>query len=136
MRLLRITLASASPRRYELLRSLGLRVDVVVSGYEEPPCSDLSAGRTCGAARRRKAAQNAGGAAGAGGGGARFGRGHGRRSRWARPGQAARRGRGRSYARNAVEPRRTPFIPRSHLRPHPPHRGSKNASRPRFASIR
>ncbi len=44
MRLLRITLASASPRRYELLRSLGLRVDVVVSGYEEPPCSDLRPG--------------------------------------------------------------------------------------------
>ena len=41
MRLSRITLASASPRRYELLRSLGLYVDVVVSGYEEPPCSDL-----------------------------------------------------------------------------------------------
>jgi septum formation protein len=41
VRLSRIVLASASPRRYELLRSLGLHVDVVVSGYEEPPCGDL-----------------------------------------------------------------------------------------------
>jgi septum formation protein len=32
----RIVLASASPRRLELLRSLGLTVDVVVSGYHEP----------------------------------------------------------------------------------------------------
>jgi septum formation protein len=32
----RIVLASASPRRLELLRSLGLQVDIVVSGYAEP----------------------------------------------------------------------------------------------------
>ncbi len=36
VRLARIVLASASPRRYELLRSLGLEVEVVPSGYEEP----------------------------------------------------------------------------------------------------
>jgi len=36
MRLVRIVLASASPRRYELLRSLGVEVEVVPSGYEEP----------------------------------------------------------------------------------------------------
>lgn len=36
MLLTRIVLASASPRRYDLLRSLGLRVEVVRSGYEEP----------------------------------------------------------------------------------------------------
>lgn len=41
VRLTRIVLASASPRRYELLRSLGLRVDVVASGYAEPPLPDL-----------------------------------------------------------------------------------------------
>ena len=34
--LTRIVLASASPRRLELLRSLGLNVDVIVSAYEEP----------------------------------------------------------------------------------------------------
>jgi septum formation protein len=32
----RIVLASASPRRFELLRSLGLEVEVVVSDYDEP----------------------------------------------------------------------------------------------------
>jgi septum formation protein len=37
-----IVLASASPRRYELLRSLGLSVDVVPSGYEEPALPDLA----------------------------------------------------------------------------------------------
>lgn len=37
----RIVLASESPRRLELLRSLGLRVDVVRSGYAEPPIADL-----------------------------------------------------------------------------------------------
>lgn len=34
--LTRIVLASASPRRLELLRSLGLQVETVVSGYDEP----------------------------------------------------------------------------------------------------
>lgn len=33
----RIVLASASPRRLDLLRSLDLHVETVVSGYEEPP---------------------------------------------------------------------------------------------------
>ncbi len=37
MPLARIVLASASPRRYELLRSLGLTVEVAASGYEESP---------------------------------------------------------------------------------------------------
>lgn len=36
MLLRKILLASASPRRFELLRSLGLEVDVVASGYDEP----------------------------------------------------------------------------------------------------
>jgi septum formation protein len=40
--LARIVLASASPRRLELLQSLGLHVDVVVSGYREPPMPQLS----------------------------------------------------------------------------------------------
>ncbi len=35
-------LASASPRRYQLLRSLGLEVDVKVSGYEEPPVAGFA----------------------------------------------------------------------------------------------
>jgi septum formation protein len=34
--LVRIVLASASPRRLELLRSLGLQVETVISGYGEP----------------------------------------------------------------------------------------------------
>ena len=42
MLLSRIVLASASPRRYDLLRSLGLSVDVVQSGYEEPALPDLT----------------------------------------------------------------------------------------------
>ena len=42
MRLTRIVLASASPRRYDLLRSLGLTVEVVRSGYEEPPLSGVT----------------------------------------------------------------------------------------------
>jgi len=37
----RIVLASGSPRRYDLLRSLGLSVDVVHTGYEEPAFPDL-----------------------------------------------------------------------------------------------
>lgn len=36
MPLTRVVLASASPRRLALLQSLGLAVDVVSSGYEEP----------------------------------------------------------------------------------------------------
>ena len=42
MLLERIVLASASPRRLELLTSLGLRVDVRPSGYEEPDDPALS----------------------------------------------------------------------------------------------
>jgi septum formation protein len=37
----RIVLASASPRRLELLRSLGLEVDVLPSGYHEPEVPGL-----------------------------------------------------------------------------------------------
>ena len=37
----RIVLASASPRRYDLLRSLGLAVDVVLSGYDEPELANV-----------------------------------------------------------------------------------------------
>ncbi|HKU81389.1 MAG TPA: Maf family protein [Candidatus Tumulicola sp.] len=39
--LTRIVLASISPRRLELLRSLGLEVAVVRSGYHEPPAPGL-----------------------------------------------------------------------------------------------
>ncbi|HVS45543.1 MAG TPA: Maf family protein [Verrucomicrobiae bacterium] len=42
MELERVILASASPRRLELLRSLGLTVDVVASGYDEPALPELS----------------------------------------------------------------------------------------------
>ncbi|MFZ1018476.1 MAG: Maf family protein [Candidatus Cybelea sp.] len=42
MRLQRIVLGSESPRRLELLRSLGLQVDVVPSGYAEPPFEHLT----------------------------------------------------------------------------------------------
>lgn len=38
----RIVLASASPRRYELLRSLGISVDVATSGYAETPVAELT----------------------------------------------------------------------------------------------
>jgi septum formation protein len=38
----RIVLASASPRRLELLQSLGLHVEVVVSGYHEPAAGHLT----------------------------------------------------------------------------------------------
>jgi septum formation protein len=41
MLLTRIVLASASPRRYDLLRSLGLTVDVLHSGYDEPALPDV-----------------------------------------------------------------------------------------------
>ncbi|HVA32834.1 MAG TPA: Maf family protein [Candidatus Baltobacteraceae bacterium] len=40
--LTRIVLASASPRRLELLRSLGLQVEVVPSGYHEPSSPGLT----------------------------------------------------------------------------------------------
>jgi septum formation protein len=40
--LTRIILASASPRRLELLRSLGLTVEVAPSGYEERPSASLT----------------------------------------------------------------------------------------------
>jgi septum formation protein len=42
VRLSRIILASASPRRYELLRSLGLDVEMAPSGYDETPMPQLS----------------------------------------------------------------------------------------------
>lgn len=42
MRLSRIVLGSASPRRLELLRSLGLEVHVVPSGYDEPDLPDTT----------------------------------------------------------------------------------------------
>jgi septum formation protein len=42
LRLQRIVLGSESPRRLELLRSLGLQVEVVPSGYAEPPVEHLS----------------------------------------------------------------------------------------------
>jgi septum formation protein len=44
----RIVLASASPRRLELLRSLGLRVKTVVSGYGEPQldCTPIEIAQT------------------------------------------------------------------------------------------
>jgi len=38
----RIVLGSTSPRRRELLRSLGLSVEVVASGYEEPALPNLT----------------------------------------------------------------------------------------------
>ncbi|HYL27022.1 MAG TPA: Maf family protein [Candidatus Nitrosotalea sp.] len=41
MRATRIVLASASPRRYELLRSLGLEVEVAATDYHEPPIANL-----------------------------------------------------------------------------------------------
>jgi septum formation protein len=41
--LTRIVLASASPRRLELLQSLGLSVDVIISGYHEPSAPHLAA---------------------------------------------------------------------------------------------
>lgn len=41
-RISRVILASESPRRLELLRSLGLEVDVVRSGYAETPAPQLT----------------------------------------------------------------------------------------------
>jgi septum formation protein len=40
--LARIVLASVSPRRYELLRSLGLEVEVLASGYHEPEIANVT----------------------------------------------------------------------------------------------
>jgi septum formation protein len=40
--LARILLASASPRRYQLLRSLGFEIEVVPSGYDEAPLAGLT----------------------------------------------------------------------------------------------
>src|SRR5579862_2068327 len=40
--LTRIVLASASPRRLELLRSLGLEVEAVPSGYGEPAIAGVT----------------------------------------------------------------------------------------------
>lgn len=42
VRLTRIVLASTSPRRHELLRSLGFVVDVAASGYDEAPVASLA----------------------------------------------------------------------------------------------
>jgi septum formation protein len=42
VRLSGIVLASTSPRRYELLRSLGFAVEVAASGYEEPVVTSLT----------------------------------------------------------------------------------------------
>jgi septum formation protein len=42
VRCTRIVLASGSPRRYELLRSLGLDVEVAPTGYEEPRIAALT----------------------------------------------------------------------------------------------
>jgi septum formation protein len=54
--LTRIVLASASPRRLELLRSLGLDVDVVPSGYHEPDAPHLSPADLAAAHAREKLA--------------------------------------------------------------------------------
>jgi len=42
VRFSQIVLASASPRRYELLRTLGLEVEVAPTDYHEPPIADLT----------------------------------------------------------------------------------------------
>jgi len=54
--LTRIILASASPRRLELLRSLGLDVDVTPSGYYEPETPQLSPAELATAHAREKLA--------------------------------------------------------------------------------
>ncbi|HXF34290.1 MAG TPA: Maf family protein [Candidatus Acidoferrales bacterium] len=54
--LTRIILASASPRRLELLRSLGLDVDVTPSGYHEPETPQLSPAELATAHAREKLA--------------------------------------------------------------------------------
>ena len=68
MRLSRIVLASASPRRLELLRSLGLHVEVAPTGYEEAPVAKLSPAALAShhaAEKLRAAAANRGAADGA-----------------------------------------------------------------------
>lgn len=52
--LTRIVLASASPRRLELLRSLGLDVEVAPSGYHEPDSPHLSPAELASAHAREK----------------------------------------------------------------------------------
>lgn len=52
--LARIVLASASPRRFELLRSLGLRVELVPSGYEERASARLTPEQLAGRHARGK----------------------------------------------------------------------------------
>lgn len=52
--LTRIVLASASPRRLELLRSLGLDVEVAPSGYHEPESPHLSPAELASAHAREK----------------------------------------------------------------------------------
>ncbi|HEY1654642.1 MAG TPA: Maf family protein [Candidatus Tumulicola sp.] len=54
--LTRIVLASASPRRLELLRSLGLQVEVEPSGYDEPRLAGLSPWQLAAAHAREKLA--------------------------------------------------------------------------------
>ncbi|HEY6486945.1 MAG TPA: Maf family protein [Candidatus Cybelea sp.] len=56
MRLQRVVLGSGSPRRLELLRSLGLAVDVVRSGYDEPPFEHLTPGELASYHAREKLA--------------------------------------------------------------------------------
>jgi nucleoside triphosphate pyrophosphatase len=52
--LTRVVLASASPRRLELLRSLGLDVEVAPSGYHEPDSPHLSPAELASAHAREK----------------------------------------------------------------------------------
>ncbi|MGA8534029.1 MAG: Maf family protein, partial [Candidatus Tumulicola sp.] len=52
--LTRIILASTSPRRLELLHSLGLAVEPVPSGYDEPPIAGIPPSRLARAHARAK----------------------------------------------------------------------------------
>ena len=60
--LTRIVLASGSPRRLELLRSLGLRVEAVASGYHEPDLPGVSPRQLAAAHAREKLAASLGSA--------------------------------------------------------------------------